>query len=98
MTISNTFKSGRHFLQIPGPTNIPDRVLRAMDYPIIDHRGLKFSNLTKSILDRIKMVFKTKEPVVISPPLICAIGTLFNVAQIETGYNSHRSPIMIIKS
>ena len=65
MTISNTFKSGRHFLQIPGPTNIPDRVLRAMDYPIIDHRGLKFANLTKSILDRIKMVFKTKEPVVI---------------------------------
>tara|TARA_B100000029_G_scaffold264019_1_gene260182 strand:- start:93 stop:1268 length:1176 start_codon:yes stop_codon:yes gene_type:complete len=67
MTISNTFKSGRHFLQIPGPTNIPDRVLRAMDYPIIDHRGSKFSNLTKSILDRIKMVFKTKEPVVIYP-------------------------------
>ena len=67
MTISNTFKSGRHFLQIPGPTNIPDRVLRAMDYPIIDHRGLKFANLTKSILDRIKMVFKTKEPVVINP-------------------------------
>ena len=67
MTISNTYKSGRHFLQIPGPTNIPDRVLRAMDYPIIDHRGLKFANLTKSILDRIKMVFKTKEPVVIYP-------------------------------
>ena len=67
MTNSNTFKSGRHFLQIPGPTNIPDRVLRAMDYPIIDHRGLKFANLTKSILDRIKMVFKTKEPVVIYP-------------------------------
>ena len=67
MTISNTFKLGRHFLQIPGPTNIPDRVLRAMDYPIIDHRGLKFANLTKSILDRIKMVFKTKEPVVIYP-------------------------------
>ena len=67
MAISNTFKSGRHFLQIPGPTNIPDRVLRAMDYPIIDHRGLKFANLTKSILDRIKMVFKTKEPVVIYP-------------------------------
>ena len=65
MTISNNFKSGRHFLQIPGPTNIPDRVLRAMDYPIIDHRGSKFANLTKSILDRIKMVFKTKEPVVI---------------------------------
>ena len=67
MNISNNFKSGRHFLQIPGPTNIPDRVLRAMDYPIIDHRGLKFANLTKSILDRIKMVFKTKEAVVIYP-------------------------------
>ena len=53
MTISNTFKSGRHFLQIPGPTNIPDRVLRAMDQPIIDHRGPEFANLSKGILNKI---------------------------------------------
>ena len=67
MTISNTFKPGRHFLQIPGPTNIPDRVLRAMDQPIIDHRGPEFANLSKGILDKIKKIFKTKEPVIIYP-------------------------------
>ncbi|NDA39781.1 MAG: serine--glyoxylate aminotransferase, partial [Actinobacteria bacterium] len=39
MSKSNSFKAGKHFLQIPGPTNIPDRVLRAMSYPTIDHRG-----------------------------------------------------------
>ena len=67
MNISNNFKSGRHFLQIPGPTNIPDRVLRAMDYPIIDHRGPEFSDMAKNILENIKMLFKTKEPVIIYP-------------------------------
>ena len=56
MNISNNFKSGRHFLQIPGPTNIPDRVLRAMDYPIIDHRGPEFSDMAKNILENIKML------------------------------------------
>ena len=53
MNISNNFKSGRHFLQIPGPTNIPDRVLRAMDYPIIDHRGPEFARMSKNIFERI---------------------------------------------
>ena len=67
MNISNNFKSGRHFLQIPGPTNIPDRVLRAMDYPIIDHRGPEFSNMAKNIFENIKILFKTKEPVIIYP-------------------------------
>ena len=45
--------SGRHFLQIPGPTNVPDRVLRAIDRPTIDHRGPEFARLGRSILDRI---------------------------------------------
>tara|TARA_B100001996_G_scaffold143233_1_gene108956 strand:- start:95 stop:1270 length:1176 start_codon:yes stop_codon:yes gene_type:complete len=67
MTISNNFKSGRHFLQIPGPTNIPDRVLRAMDYPIMDHRGPEFASMSKNIFEKIKMVFKTKEQVIIYP-------------------------------
>ena len=51
MTKSNTYKAGRHFLQVPGPTNIPDRILRAMDLPSMDHRGPKFSILSKSILN-----------------------------------------------
>jgi alanine-glyoxylate transaminase/serine-glyoxylate transaminase/serine-pyruvate transaminase len=56
---------GRHFLHIPGPTSIPDRVLRAMDTPIIDHRGPEFSKLAKRCLDGIKTIFKTTNPVII---------------------------------
>jgi alanine-glyoxylate transaminase/serine-glyoxylate transaminase/serine-pyruvate transaminase len=64
---SNSFKSGKHFLQIPGPTNIPDRVLRAMSYPTIDHRGPDFAEIAKRVLDRIKRIFKTTQPVVMYP-------------------------------
>ena len=67
MPISNSFKPGKHFLQLPGPTNIPDRVLRAMDYPVIDHRGPDFAEIAKRVLDRIKLIFKTDEPVIIFP-------------------------------
>jgi alanine-glyoxylate transaminase/serine-glyoxylate transaminase/serine-pyruvate transaminase len=56
--------SGRHFLQIPGPTNVPDRVLRAMDYPTIDHRGPEFAKLTLEILAGLKDIFQTEKPVV----------------------------------
>src|SRR5438309_11964427 len=56
---------GRHFLQIPGPTMLPDRVLRAMDTPIIDHRGPEFAKLAKKCLDGIKTIFKTTNPVII---------------------------------
>ena len=56
---------GRHFLHIPGPTPLPDRVLRAMDTPIIDHRGPEFAKLTKKCLDGIKTIFKTTNPVII---------------------------------
>src|SRR3982074_2885838 len=56
---------GRHFLQIPGPTVLPDRVLRAMDTPIIDHRGPEFARLTKGVLEGIKTIFKTTNPVII---------------------------------
>ncbi len=59
--------SGRHFLQIPGPTNVPDRVLRAIDQPTIDHRGPEFARLTLEILDGLKDVFQTAGPVVIYP-------------------------------
>jgi len=63
----NSHPSGRHFLQIPGPTNVPDRVLRAMDYPTIDHRGPEFQQLGKKVLADIRKVFQTEQPVVIYP-------------------------------
>lgn len=62
-----TYKSGRHFLQIPGPTNVPDRVLHAMSYPTIDHRGPAFKELGKTVLENIKPVFGTTNPVIIFP-------------------------------
>ncbi|MEV6077635.1 MULTISPECIES: pyridoxal-phosphate-dependent aminotransferase family protein [unclassified Streptomyces] len=62
-----TSRTGRHFLQIPGPTNVPDRVLRAMSAPTIDHRGPEFATLTLSLLDAVKPVFGTAGPVVIYP-------------------------------
>src|ERR1700741_2423509 len=58
---------GRHFLQIPGPTNVPDRVLRAIAQPTIDHRGPDFGVLGREGLDGLKRVFQTTSPVVISP-------------------------------
>jgi alanine-glyoxylate transaminase/serine-glyoxylate transaminase/serine-pyruvate transaminase len=59
--------AGRHFLQIPGPTNVPDRVLRAIDRPTIDHRGPTFQALGKEVLAGIKRIFQTKNPVIIYP-------------------------------
>jgi alanine-glyoxylate transaminase/serine-glyoxylate transaminase/serine-pyruvate transaminase len=59
--------SGRHFLQIPGPTNVPDRVLRAVDHPTIDHRGPEFARLTLAILDGLRKIFQTAGPVIIYP-------------------------------
>ena len=60
-------RSGRHFLQIPGPTNVPDRVLRAIDAPTIDHRGPDFARLGLEVLEGLKHVFKTSGPVVVYP-------------------------------
>ena len=59
--------SGRHFLQIPGPTNVPDRVVRAMARPVIDHRGPEFARLTRSILERLPEIFGTATPVIMFP-------------------------------
>ena len=59
--------TGKHFLQIPGPTNVPDRVLRTMDMPTIDHRGPEFAQLGLDVLEGCKAVFRTKNPVVIYP-------------------------------
>jgi len=61
-------RAGRHFLQIPGPTNVPDRVLRAIDFPTMDHRGPQFADLGKSVLAGMKRVFKTTQGEVVIYP------------------------------
>ena len=61
------YAAGRHFLQIPGPTNVPDRVLRAIDLPTIDHRGPDFQRLGHEVLSGIKQIFQTRQPVIIYP-------------------------------
>ena len=95
MAKSNTYKAGRHFLQVPGPTNIPDRILRAMDLPAMDHRGPKFADLSKSILERTKLIFKSTDPVLIFPSagtgaMEAAIANTLNegdkVLMFETGH------------
>jgi len=59
--------TGRHFLQIPGPTNVPDRVLRAMDQPVIDHRGPEFAELGLAILSGLREIFQTRGHVIVYP-------------------------------
>ena len=65
--MSKKYMPGKHFLQLPGPSNVPDRILRAMDYPTIDHRGPEFSDLANFCLEGIKTIFKTKFNVIIYP-------------------------------
>ncbi len=90
----NRIGQGRHFLQIPGPTNVPDRVLRAIDYPTIDHRGPEFQRLGLKILEAIKPVFGTVQPVIIYPgsgtgaweaALVNTLSAGDTVLMVETG-------------
>jgi alanine-glyoxylate transaminase/serine-glyoxylate transaminase/serine-pyruvate transaminase len=67
MTDSTPHRSGRHYLQIPGPTNTPDAVLRAMAQPTVDHRGPEFAQMTRGILQRLGRVFQTSQPVILFP-------------------------------
>ncbi len=60
-------QNGRHFLQIPGPTNVPERILRAIERPTIDHRGPEFKGLCFEVLEGIKEIFQTRQPVIIFP-------------------------------
>jgi alanine-glyoxylate transaminase / serine-glyoxylate transaminase / serine-pyruvate transaminase len=60
-------RQGRHFLQIPGPSPVPDRVLRAMDMPVIDHRSAQFADLGRAVLEGSQQIFQTSGPVVIFP-------------------------------
>jgi alanine-glyoxylate transaminase/serine-glyoxylate transaminase/serine-pyruvate transaminase len=90
--------TGRHFLQIPGPTNVPDRILRAMAQPVIDHRGPEFAKLGKDVLQGIRRVFQTTGPVVIYPSsgtgsceaaLANTLSPGDRVIIFETGWFSH---------
>jgi alanine-glyoxylate transaminase/serine-glyoxylate transaminase/serine-pyruvate transaminase len=60
-------QQGRHFLNIPGPSPVPDRVLRAMDMPVIDHRSAEFAKLGKQVFEGCQQIFKTKGPVIVFP-------------------------------
>jgi alanine-glyoxylate transaminase/serine-glyoxylate transaminase/serine-pyruvate transaminase len=62
-----TYRSGRHFLQLPGPTNTPFRLLQAMARPIIDHRGPEFARMTKRLLEDLQWLFRTEHPVFVYP-------------------------------
>jgi alanine-glyoxylate transaminase/serine-glyoxylate transaminase/serine-pyruvate transaminase len=88
-------QSGRHFLQIPGPTNVPDRVLRAIDNATVDHRGPEFQVMSKEVLAGLKQVFKTQSPVVIFPAsgtgaweaaLVNTLSPGDRVLMVETGH------------
>ena len=90
-----SYKAGRHFLQIPGPTNVPERVLRAMAQPTIDHRGPEFQVLGRELLDGVRDVFRTKRPVVIYPAsgtgaweaaLVNTLSPGDRVLMVETGH------------
>lgn len=90
-----TSQSGRHFLQIPGPTNVPDQVLRAMSGPTIDHRGPEFAAFTTELLASLKPVFGTSGPVVVFPgsgtgaweaALVNTLSTGDRVLHVETGH------------
>jgi alanine-glyoxylate transaminase / serine-glyoxylate transaminase / serine-pyruvate transaminase len=91
-----TRRAGRHFLQIPGPTNVPDRVLRAIDFPTIDHRGPEFGAIGKEVLAGMKRVFKTTQcEVVIYPAsgtgaweaaLVNTLSAGDRVLMVETGH------------
>ena len=92
---THQIQTGRHFLQIPGPTNVPDRVLRAMDKPTIDHRGPEFAALARKCLDGIKSIFKTSSDVVIFPAsgtgaweaaLVNTLQSGDHVLMVETGH------------
>ena len=93
--MNKNYMPGKHFLQLPGPSNVPDRILRAMDYPTIDHRGPEFSNLANDCLEGIKTIFKTKSNVIIYPAsgtgaweaaLVNTINEDDLVLMVETGH------------
>ena len=87
--------TGRHFLQIPGPTNVPDRVSSAMNRPVLDHRSMEFSRLASEVLENLRPLFQTEGPVVIYPAsgsgaweaaIVNTLSPLDRVLMFETGH------------
>src|SRR6201985_666546 len=85
---------GRHFLQIPGPSPVPDRVLRAMDMPVIDHRSAQFADLAKTVFQGCQTIFQTKGPVIIFPSsgtgaseaaIVTTLSPVDKVLMVKTG-------------
>jgi alanine-glyoxylate transaminase/serine-glyoxylate transaminase/serine-pyruvate transaminase len=106
MVQNSSRTAGRHFLQIPGPTPVPDRILRAMDMPVIDHRGPEFGKLGRRVLDGIKTIFKCAGPVIIYPAsgtgaweaaLINTLSAGDKVLMYETGHFASLWKAMAIK-
>jgi alanine-glyoxylate transaminase/serine-glyoxylate transaminase/serine-pyruvate transaminase len=92
---ATTRHAGRHFLQIPGPTNVPDRILGAIALPTIDHRGPAFGALGRELLSQIRTIFKTQQPVIIYPSsgtgaweaaLVNTLSPGDRVIMVETGH------------
>ena len=90
-----TEHQGRHFLQIPGPSPVPDRVLRAMDMPVIDHRSSQFAELAKAVFDGCQKIFRTSGPVIIFPSsgtgaweaaIVNSLSPGDKVLMVETGH------------
>src|SRR5439155_10531948 len=88
-------KGGRHFLQIPGPTNVPDRVLRALSQPTIDHRGPGFAALAREAIAGLQQIFQTSGPVVVYPSsgtgaweaaLVNTLSPGDRILMVETGH------------
>ena len=99
-------RAGRHFLQIPGPSPVPDRILRAMDMPVLDHRGPEFQKLGLKVLAGIKTIFKTKGHVIIYPAsgtgaweaaLVNALSPGDKVLMVETGHFATLWKTMAVK-
>ena len=100
-------RSGRHFLQIPGPTNVPDRILRAMDMPTMDHRSPEFGALGRRVLDGMKTIFKCSGPVFIYPAsgtgaweaaLVNTLSPGDHVLMYETGHFAALWKAMVVRS
>src|SRR5436190_2106391 len=95
--------NGRHFLQIPGPTNVPDRVLRAIDKPVIDHRSAEFAALARSCLDGMRAIFQTTGAVAIFPAsgsgaweaALVMVDTISSLASIDYRHDEWRVDVTV---
>src|SRR6201989_1658374 len=99
-------RQGRHFLQIPGPSPVPDRILRAMDMPVIDHRSPEFAELGRAVLEGSQKIFQTSGPVIIFPSsgtgaweaaIVNTLSPGDKVLMVETGHFATRWQKMALR-